>query len=449
MRRFLTLAPFYVNHAAALQQSRIPPTCPSPGYFRSCVGWGSSASSAAARSRLACIRREPDPSCSLRLEPERAVEAYSTQWRIDAKGASTTRCRTIWTSARLISRRLLDVVDYRAEWLVAAPEPGAPGSAWSDSATVSRFRRGRPASRDHEPDAGGNSQCAAAARREHHHRCRQHQEAAAEPDRDAAGSREGRRADRSHEHHPRLREDVEFELTFTIVLVVAVIFPFLRTISATVIPSVAVPLDRRHVRSDACARYSLNNLTLMALTISTGFVDDAIVMIENIARFIEKGESPIEAALKGSEQIGSTIISLTVPLIAVLVPLLFMGDIVGRLFREFAVTLAVTILDFSSRLAHADTDDGGAAAEVDGGAVTWAFLSMVRAGVRADHPGIRPHARRGPQVSDADADRIRRHARPDRMPLLRRAQGLLPGPGHRRHPGSLRGATGASRFPKC
>ena len=140
--------------------------------------------------------------------------------------------------------------------------------------------------------------------------------------------------------------DVEFELTLTIVLVVAVIFLFLRTLSATLIPSVAVPLSI--VGTFAVMYllgYSLNNLTLMALTISTGFVvDDAIVMLENIARFIEKGESPIEAALKGSEQIGFTIISLTVSLIAVLVPLLFMGDIVGRLFREFAVTLAVTIL---------------------------------------------------------------------------------------------------------
>src|SRR5204863_4128696 len=136
------------------------------------------------------------------------------------------------------------------------------------------------------------------------------------------------------------------ELILTIVLVVAVIFLFLRTPSATIIPSVAVPLSLIGTFAVMyLLGYSLNNLTLMALTISTGFVvDDAIVMIENIARFIEKGESPIDAALHGSEQIGFTIISLTVSLIAVLIPLLFMGDIVGRLFREFAVTLAVTIL---------------------------------------------------------------------------------------------------------
>ncbi|MGD1095175.1 MAG: efflux RND transporter permease subunit, partial [Bryobacteraceae bacterium] len=141
-------------------------------------------------------------------------------------------------------------------------------------------------------------------------------------------------------------EDVQFELMLTIGLVVMVIFLFLRTFAATVIPSVAVPLSL--VGTFAVMYllgYSLNNLTLMALTISTGFVvDDAIVMIENIARYIELGEAPLQAALKGAEQIGFTIMSLTVSLIAVLIPLLFMGDIVGRLFREFAITLSVTIL---------------------------------------------------------------------------------------------------------
>ena len=141
-------------------------------------------------------------------------------------------------------------------------------------------------------------------------------------------------------------EDVEFELMLTIALVVMVIFLFLRTLAATIIPSVAVPLSLVGTFGVMyLLGYSLNNLTLMALTISTGFVvDDAIVMIENIMRYIEEGESPLQAALKGSEQIGFTILSLTVSLIAVLIPLLFMGDIVGRLFREFAVTLSVTIL---------------------------------------------------------------------------------------------------------
>jgi multidrug efflux pump len=141
-------------------------------------------------------------------------------------------------------------------------------------------------------------------------------------------------------------EDVQFELMLTVGLVVMVIFLFLRSISATIIPSVAVPLSIVGTFGVMyLLGYSLNNLSLMALTISTGFVvDDAIVMIENISRYIEEGESPLRAALKGSEQIGFTIVSLTVSLIAVLIPLLFMGDIVGRLFREFAITLAVTIL---------------------------------------------------------------------------------------------------------
>ena len=140
--------------------------------------------------------------------------------------------------------------------------------------------------------------------------------------------------------------DVEFELMLTIALVVMVIFLFLRTLAATVIPSVAVPLSLVGTfGAMSLAGYSLNNLTLMALTISTGFVvDDAIVMIENISRYIEEGESPLKAALKGSEQIGFTILSLTVSLIAVLIPLLFMADVVGRLFREFAITLSITIL---------------------------------------------------------------------------------------------------------
>ena len=140
--------------------------------------------------------------------------------------------------------------------------------------------------------------------------------------------------------------DVEFELMLTIVLVVMVIFLFLRNLLATIIPSVAVPLSLVGTFGAMYALgYSLDNLSLMALTISTGFVvDDAIVMVENISRYIEEGEPPMEAALKGAEQIGFTIVSLTVSLIAVLIPLLFMGDVVGRLFREFAVTLAVTIV---------------------------------------------------------------------------------------------------------
>ncbi|MBV8116205.1 MAG: efflux RND transporter permease subunit, partial [Silvibacterium sp.] len=141
-------------------------------------------------------------------------------------------------------------------------------------------------------------------------------------------------------------DDVEFELMLTIGLVVMVIFLFLRNLYATIIPSVAVPLSLIGTFAVMyLLGYSLDNLSLMALTISTGFVvDDAIVMIENISRFLEEGDSPMEAALKGAGQIGFTIVSLTVSLIAVLIPLLFMGDVVGRLFREFAVTLATTIV---------------------------------------------------------------------------------------------------------
>jgi multidrug efflux pump len=141
-------------------------------------------------------------------------------------------------------------------------------------------------------------------------------------------------------------DDVQFELLLSIALVVLVIFLFLRTLSATVIPAIAVPLSL--VGTFAVMYllgFSLNNLSLMALTIATGFVvDDAIVMIENVARYVEQGKPPMEAALEGAEQIGFTILSLTISLVAVLIPLLFMGDVVGRLFREFAITLGVTIL---------------------------------------------------------------------------------------------------------
>jgi multidrug efflux pump len=140
--------------------------------------------------------------------------------------------------------------------------------------------------------------------------------------------------------------DVEFELTLAVALVVLVIFLFLRSVPATIIPSLSVPLSLigTFAVMYLCG-FSLNNLSLMALTIASGFVvDDAIVMIENISRYIEKGEKPLAAALKGSEEIGFTIVSLTVSLIAVLIPLLFMREVVGRLFREFAITLSISIL---------------------------------------------------------------------------------------------------------
>ena len=140
--------------------------------------------------------------------------------------------------------------------------------------------------------------------------------------------------------------DVEFELALSVALVVLVIFLFLRNVPATLIPSVVVPVSLIGTFGAIyLAGFSINNLTIMALTIATGFVvDDAIVMIENISRYLEEGETPLQASLKGAKQIGFTIISLTVSLIAVLIPLLFMQEVVGRLFREFAITLAVAIV---------------------------------------------------------------------------------------------------------
>ncbi len=206
--------------------------------------------------------------------------------------------------------------------------------------------------------------------------------------------------------------DVEFELMLVIALVVMVIFLFLRTIAATVIPSVAVPLSLVGTFGAMyLLGYSLNNLTLMALTISTGFVvDDAIVMIENISRYIEEGVKPLEAALKGSEQIGFTIMSLTVSLIAVLIPLLFMGDVVGRLFREFAVTLSVTILISAfvsltltpmmcaKLLRHKEPSRADP------------LLPGLRARVPEGHRLLRPDADRGPAPPDGHARHRRRHA---------------------------------------
>ena len=153
--------------------------------------------------------------------------------------------------------------------------------------------------------------------------------------------------------------DVEFTLVLSVVLVVVVVFVFLRSVRATLIPSVAVPLSLVGTFGVMyLLGYSLDNLSLMALTISTGFVvDDAIVVTENISRFIEQGEPPIEAALKGAKQIGFTIVSITVSLLAVFIPILLMGGIVGRLFREFAVTLSIAIARLGGRLADAHADD--------------------------------------------------------------------------------------------
>ena len=237
--------------------------------------------------------------------------------------------------------------------------------------------------------------------------------------------------------------DVEFELGLAVLLVVLVIFLFLRNLPATIIPSLSVPLSLVGTFGLMyLLGFSLDNLSLMALTISTGFVvDDAIVMIENIARYVEAGEDPMAAALKGAGQIGFTIISLTVSLIAVLIPLLFMGDVVGRLFHEFAITLSVTIVISAvvsltlvpmmcARLVRHRT--GGTAQPV---------RSCGRARLCLDDPAIRPRAERcaGPSAADA-ADRVD-HPGGDGGAVRCRAEGVLPGAGHRRAPGHFgRGA---------
>ena len=235
--------------------------------------------------------------------------------------------------------------------------------------------------------------------------------------------------------------DVEFELGLAVVLVVIVIFVFLRSPSATLIPSLSVPLSLVGTLAVMyLAGFSLNNLSLMALTIATGFVvDDAIVMIENISRYIEAGDPPLQAALKGSEQIGFTIISLTVSLIAVLIPLLFMPDVVGRLFREFAITLAVTIvisavvaltlvpMMCAKILRHRRPSEMSLVARKS---QQW-FDALIAQYGRLLNLGARPPA--------ADFAGGSRHPRPHRVSLHRDPEGLFPGPGHRAHPGDLRG----------
>ena len=212
-------------------------------------------------------------------------------------------------------------------------------------------------------------------------------------------------------------KDVQYEMMLTIVLVVLVIFVFLRTLAATIIPSIAVPLSLVGTFGVMyLLGYSLDNLSLMALTISTGFVvDDAIVMIENIERYIEEGHSPLEAALQGAGQIGFTIVSLTVSLIAVLIPLLFMGDIVGRLFREFAVTLSVTILLLGHHFADADADDVLAAAASQGPGEARPLLRMVGARLRQHHCVLWTHRQVRPEASDGDAAGHHRHAGADHL----------------------------------
>ncbi len=181
-------------------------------------------------------------------------------------------------------------------------------------------------------------------------------------------------------------DDVQITLMITIFLVVMVIFVFLRSFWATVIPAITVPL----ALLGACALmwvfgYTLDNLSLMALTIAVGFVvDDAIVMLENITRYVEQGERPLAAAFKGASEIGFTIVSISISLVAVLIPLLLMGGVIGRLFREFAVVLAMAIFVSMAGLADADADDGLALPALASRDQARAVLPVERAAVRAD-----------------------------------------------------------------
>ena len=235
--------------------------------------------------------------------------------------------------------------------------------------------------------------------------------------------------------------DTQFELMLAIALVVMVIFVFLRSATATLIPAAAVPLSIVGTFGVMyLAGFSINNLTLMALTIATGFVvDDAIVVIENIARYVEEGEDPMEAALKGSRQIAFTIISLTFSLIAVLIPLLFMGDVVGRLFREFAITLAVSILIsavvsltltpmMAARLLkHTPPEKQGKFFRKTG-----EMFDRVIAKYGEALDWVLDHQPLTMIVFVV-------HARAHRDPLHRDPEGLLPAAGHGPHPGHLRG----------
>jgi multidrug efflux pump len=237
-------------------------------------------------------------------------------------------------------------------------------------------------------------------------------------------------------------DDVEFELMLTIGLVVMVIFLFLRSLYATIIPSVAVPLSLVGTFAAMYALgYSLDNLSLMALTISTGFVvDDAIVMIENISRYIEEGEPPMDAALKGAEQIGFTIVSLTVSLIAVLIPLLFMGDVVGRLFREFAVTLAVTIVISAVVSLTLTPMMSRAFCGMSPRNSRDAFYKLVRARFRTHDRFLRADLEVRVGISNHHPFCRSRHAGAHHVSLHRDSQGIFPGAGYRRHSGHFAGS---------
>ena len=241
--------------------------------------------------------------------------------------------------------------------------------------------------------------------------------------------------------------DVQFTLLLTTALVVMVIFVFLRSVWATVIPSVTVPLALLGAFALMwMAGYTLDNLSLMALTISVGFVvDDAIVMLENITRYVEDGDPPFEAALKGSGEIGFTILSISISLIAVLIPLLLMSGIIGRLFREFSITLAMTIAVSGVVSLTLTPMMASRFLCFRQGNPARASLCAERTRLRGFAAVLRTHARRRARASLCDALVLFRHGRPDRLSLRDHPEGVLPAAGHWAYHGYLSKARRTSR----
>ena len=326
--------------------------------------------------------------------------------------------------------------------LVIAYRNGAPVRL-ADVAKAVEGRREHQTRRLDEYRAGGHRHRPAPAGRQCHRGCRSHPGAVAAAARGAAGLVDlAVLSDRTETIRASVNS-VQLELVLAVVLVVLVIFLFLGSASGTIIPSLSVPVSLVGTFGVMyLAGFSLNNLSLMAMTIASGFVvDDAIVMIENIARYIESGETPMRAALHGSRQIGFTIISLTVSLIAVLIPLLFMPDVVGRLFREFAITLAVTIVISAvvsltlvpmmcARLLRRRSLEQ-----------TSLVTRSCSAGSRDDRL-VRAAAEPGSRSSDRDAAGRGRDAGADRFSVRGDPEGILSGAGYRLDPGDYRGVAG-------
>ena len=224
-------------------------------------------------------------------------------------------------------------------------------------------------------------------------------------------------------------DNVEQTLIISVILVILVVFLFLRNPRTTFIPSIAVPVSLIGTFGVMyLLGYSLDNLSLMALCISTGFVvDDAIVVIENISRYLEKGLHPFQAALTGAKEIGSTVLTISISLVAVFIPLLLMGGIVGRLFREFAVTLAVAITRLHGRFAHRHSHD--VRSPVERTRVPWLAVPEKRARLQRGGEGVWENTLQSASLSGNYAGCVAGHHCAQRLPLHLRAQGILPATG--------------------